>query len=68
MYALSPGGEYVVPLGYYPSAMECGNELLNEEWDTSGGWSFHCHETEERSNPMRPVMRPESLKTPQDQP
>jgi hypothetical protein len=55
LYALFPQSDYAVPLGYYPSAYECGAKIA--EYDVSEGWSFHCHITEERSNPLRPRVR-----------
>lgn len=55
MYALSPSGDEVILLGLHPSAMECGDKLL--DYDTSKDWSVHCEQTGYMSQSPRPVMR-----------
>jgi hypothetical protein len=54
LYAFHPQGDTVVPLGWYPSAYECGAKI--PEYETAG-WSFHCLKSDERSNPLRPRAR-----------
>jgi hypothetical protein len=55
LYALHPEINYEVYVDTYPNAYECGAKIA--DYDVSEGWSFHCHKTDERSNPLRPVSR-----------